>query len=68
MHLDAVELAANHNNKRYYYEENHRADLIIMGTLGAIGLKTVLFGAKAAAVINKSHVPVITVPYDYASP
>lgn len=40
-------------------------DLIIMGTKGATGLKKVLIGSNAAAVINSSKIPVITVP-EYA--
>lgn len=48
-------------------KENH-ADLIVLGTLGATGLKALFFGTKAAAVINESKLPVITVPYDYKKP
>jgi len=44
--------------------EQH-ADLIVMGTLGATGLKKLFFGTKAAAVINKSVIPVIAIPADY---
>ncbi len=36
--------------------------LIIMGTKGATGLEKILIGSNAAAVINKSDIPVITVP------
>lgn len=39
-----------------------KADLIIMGTYGATGLRRTLFGSKAAAVINQSHIPVLTIP------
>ncbi len=44
------------------YVITHKIDLIIMGTKGASGLPKVLFGSNAVAVINKSSVPVITVP------
>lgn len=37
-------------------------DMIIMGTKGATGLKKVLIGSNAAAVIDNSSVPVIAVP------
>ncbi len=46
----------------------HRADLIVMGTLGATGIKKLFFGTKAAAVINESLIPVITIPYGYKKP
>ena len=39
-------------------------DLIVMGTKGATGLQKVLVGSNAAAVIDNSSVPVITVPPD----
>ncbi len=48
--------------------QEHQSDLIIMGTLGATGLKKLFFGTKAAAVINESLVPVITIPYRYKKP
>lgn len=37
-------------------------DLVIMGTKGATGLKKVLMGSNAAAVIDNSSKPVIAVP------
>ena len=38
---------------------------IVMGTQGASGFKTALFGTRTAAVIANSTVPVIAVPFDY---
>jgi nucleotide-binding universal stress UspA family protein len=46
--------------------EKTEADLVVMGTLGAAGLKRKLFGSQTAAIISKSHVPVLAVPFDYA--
>ncbi len=40
-------------------------DFIVMGTSGASGLKEKLWGSKTAAVIGKSHVPVLAIPIDY---
>jgi len=40
----------------------NKVDLIIMGTKGATGLKKVMMGSNAAAVIDNSSVPVIVVP------
>ena len=36
--------------------------LIIMGTKGASGLKKILMGSNASAIINNCEIPVITVP------
>ena len=44
---------------------DHKADLIVMGTLGTTGVKTMIFGTHTAAVIARSRVPVIAVPSDY---
>ncbi|MBK8522343.1 MAG: universal stress protein [Ferruginibacter sp.] len=49
---DVVETFACHND----------IDLIIMGTKGVSGLKKVLMGSNAAAVIGNSSIPVISVP------
>ncbi len=40
----------------------YKADLIVMGTQGASGLKEFLFGSTAGWVIAKSNVPVLVVP------
>jgi nucleotide-binding universal stress UspA family protein len=40
----------------------HKADMIVMGSKGATGLKKVLLGSNAVAVINNSSVPVVVVP------
>jgi len=44
------------------YAKHHEIDLVIMGTKGASGLTKVLIGSNAAAVVNKSTIPVIAVP------
>lgn len=44
------------------FVEDHGMDMIVMGTKGATGLKKVLIGSNAAAVIDNSSVPVIAVP------
>ncbi len=41
-------------------------DLIVMGTKGATGLKKVLMGSDATAVIDNSSVPVISIPENAA--
>lgn len=41
-------------------------DLIIMGTQGATGLKRVLVGSVAGRVIEKTKIPVIFIPEQYA--
>lgn len=42
--------------------KDKRADLLVMGTQGASGLKEVLVGSNTASVIGKATCPVITVP------
>lgn len=45
--------------------EAHRADLIIMGTLGDTGLKDKIIGNRSGTVLRKSTVPVLVVPPGY---
>jgi len=45
-----------------HYTTDHHIDLIVMGSKGASGIKKVILGSNAAAVINHSSVPVIVVP------
>ena len=45
--------------------EEKGIDLVVMGTLGATGLKEKLWGSKTAALIGKTKVPVIAIPYEY---
>lgn len=51
-------------------EEAEGADLIVMGTQGASGLKEALMGSNTSDVIKKAEMPVLAVPQDceYASP
>lgn len=42
--------------------EKHRADLIIMGTQGASGLKRVFFGSNTANLFSEVDIPVLAVP------
>lgn len=42
-----------------------KADMIIMGTLGASGIKEKLWGSRTAAVIGKSDIPVMVIPIEY---
>lgn len=40
-------------------------DLIVMGTLGASGIKEKLWGSNTAKIIGSSNVPVLAIPYKY---
>ncbi|MCY7409770.1 MAG: universal stress protein, partial [Chitinophagales bacterium] len=42
-----------------------KADLIIMGTKGASGIKKAFIGSNAVDVISRSHIPVLSVPNNY---
>jgi len=44
------------------FAHKHAVSLIVMGTKGATGLDQVLLGSNAAAMVNASSIPVITVP------
>jgi nucleotide-binding universal stress UspA family protein len=44
------------------------ADLLVVGTHGLHGLKRVLFGSTTAAVLRRSHVPVLAVPRSCRKP
>lgn len=45
-----------------HYAMDHHIDLIVMGSKGASGIKKIVLGSNAAAVINHSSVPVILIP------
>lgn len=45
-----------------HFVVDNKIDMIVMGTKGATGLKKVLMGSNAVAVIDNSSVPVIAVP------
>lgn len=46
------------------FATKNKVDFIVMGSKGASGLKKVLVGSNASAVIDNSSVPVIIVPED----
>lgn len=48
-----------------YMVESHAADLVVMGTKGASGLKEVLIGSNTARVMEIVSCPVIAVPESY---
>ena len=45
--------------------EEKGIDLVVMGTLGASGLKEKIWGSKTARIISKTKVPVIVIPHAY---
>lgn len=45
--------------------EKSKADIIIMGTHGATGLKKILLGSNTSDVISKSKIPVLAIPQRY---
>lgn len=42
-----------------------KADMIVMGTLGASGIKEKLWGSRTASIIGKSDIPVMVIPIEY---
>lgn len=53
-----------------YTAKTHKADIIVMGTTGASGVKGVMIGSVASAVIQNAPCAVIVVPgsYSYKAP
>lgn len=45
--------------------QEKKFELIVMGTLGASGIKEKLWGSRTASTIGKSEIPVIAIPNDY---
>lgn len=46
--------------------EEKKSDLIVMGTLGASGLKEKIWGSRTSSVIGETKVPVMVIPHDYS--
>ncbi len=47
------------------FGKENKVDLVVMGTLGASGLKEKLWGSRTSAVIGKTTVPVMVIPNEY---
>jgi len=47
------------------YAENLPADIIIMGTQGASGLKEVFLGSISGGTIGRTTIPVLAIPFEY---
>lgn len=45
--------------------EERGIDLVVMGTHGATGFREKFWGSKTAALIDKTIVPLMVIPYDY---
>ncbi len=58
--LVKFDLSVSQNIREMVQETN--ADLIVMGTQGASGLRKLLFGSNTADVITKATVPVLAIP------
>jgi nucleotide-binding universal stress UspA family protein len=43
------------------YAEEHKIDLIVIGTKGLSGIKKMLLGSTASGVVTYAHCPVIVV-------
>lgn len=47
------------------FAENLEADLIVMGTQGASGLKEVFLGSVTGGTIERAKIPVLAIPFEY---
>lgn len=45
--------------------QNNRAELIVMGSHGKTGLQKLLFGSVTGEVLERSPIPVLTIPKDF---
>ncbi len=62
MHVDPdSDIAEAINN----YSNNNHVDLVVMGTQGASGIKSVIIGSVAASVMAQSRIPVLSIPADF---
>ena len=43
------------------YTEEHKIDLIVIGTKGLSGIKKMLLGSTASGVVTYAHCPVVVV-------
>lgn len=50
------------------YAKETEADLVVMGTKGASGIKEIILGSVASSVINRSEIPVLVVPEEAHNP
>lgn len=63
--LDTIFVKGSVFNSVITIADEIHADLIVMGTSGASGLKEKIVGTKTASIIGSSNIPVIAIPKDY---
>lgn len=47
------------------FAENIQADLLVMGTQGARGLKEVFLGSVTGSTLGRTKIPILVVPFEY---
>lgn len=65
LECDAIFIEGDLSDEINEVIEDNNIDLIIMGTKGATGLKSVFIGSNTARVIETVLLPVIAIPTDY---
>jgi nucleotide-binding universal stress UspA family protein len=58
----SIELGSTFVDAVAKFAKKHKANLIIMGTHGASGLKRVVMGSNTASLLEASNVPVLAIP------
>lgn len=58
----SIELGSSFVDAVARFAKRHKANLIIMGTHGASGLKKVVMGSNTASLLEASNVPVLAIP------
>lgn len=62
---DAIVSKNSLKNAMAEVADGNDIDLIVMGTLGASGIKKVFFGSNTSSVIGSSKIPVLVIPPGY---
>jgi nucleotide-binding universal stress UspA family protein len=60
-HTKTAVVAGDASEQILHYVEDHKIDLIIMGTHGRKGMDKIIFGSVAERVVKSSPVPVLVV-------
>ena len=50
------------NEAVHYVAEEHKPDLVVMGTKGETGLPAILLGSHASSLIKATHLPLMIIP------
>ena len=61
INVESILLEGNPSEELIRYADGNKMDIVIMGTLGKIGLGRILFGSVAGNLVRHSKVPVMVI-------